>query len=67
MDYGGRFRELMEQKVLWEKWYTRRFSRSDVGTLSADERRLLDMDPNEFLDPALLAYLHHQISDRAAP
>ena len=66
MDSVGRFRELMEQKVLWEKWYTRRFSQRDVGALSPDERRLLDMDPNEFLDPILSAYLRRQMSEGTA-
>ncbi len=63
MDSTVRFTELMEQKVLWERWYTRRFSQRDAQALSSDERRLLDMDPNELLEPTLMAYLRRQMSD----
>jgi hypothetical protein len=62
MDSGVQFMELMRQKLLWEEWYTRRFSGINVGALSPDERRLLDMDPNKLLDPALFSYLHRQVS-----
>ena len=50
MDSDIQFTELMEQKVLWEEWYTHRFSERDVGVLSPDERRLLDIDPNKLLE-----------------
>lgn len=63
MDSDIQFTELMKQKVLWEEWYTHRFSERDVGVLSPDERRLLDMDPNKLLDPTLFAYLRHQKRD----
>jgi hypothetical protein len=58
-----RFAELIEQKVLWERWYSRRFSRRDQGALSVNERRLLEMDPNELLDPKLLAYMRRQMNE----
>jgi len=61
MDSGVRFIDLMKQKVLWEEWYTRRFSGVNVGALSPEERRLLDMDPNKLLDPALLTYLRREV------
>ncbi|MGA8567191.1 MAG: hypothetical protein WB580_05290 [Candidatus Binataceae bacterium] len=51
----------MKQKVLWEEWYTRRFSGVNVGALSPEERRLLNMDPNKLLDPALLTYLRREV------
>ena len=63
MDSDMQFIELMEQKVLWEEWYTHRFSERDVGVLSPDERRLLDMDPNKLLDPTQFAYLRRQTRD----
>ena len=70
MDSDIQFTELMEQKVLWEEWYTYRFSKRNVGVLSPDERRLLDderrlldMDPNKLLDPTLFAYLRRQTRD----
>jgi len=61
MDGGVRFTELMKQKVLWEEWYTRRFSGVNAGGLSPEERKLLNMDPNKLLDPALLTYLRHEV------
>lgn len=61
MDGGIRFTDLMKQKVLWEEWYTRRFSGVNVGALSTEERRLLNMDPNKLLDPALLTYLRREL------
>ncbi|MGA7763578.1 MAG: hypothetical protein WCA59_17670 [Candidatus Binataceae bacterium] len=61
MDGGIRFTDLMKQKVLWEEWYTRRFSGVNVGALSPEERRLLNMDPNKLLDPALLTYLRREL------
>jgi hypothetical protein len=51
----------MKQKILWEEWYTRRFSGINVGALSPEERELLDMDPNKLLDPALLTYLRREV------
>jgi hypothetical protein len=63
VDSDIQFTELMEQKVLWEEWYTYRFSERNVGVLSPDERRLLDMDPNKLLDPTLFAYLRRQTRD----
>ena len=56
MDSGTPFVQLMEEKVLWEDWYTHRFSGPAVG-LSPKDQRLLHMDPNELLDPSLLVYL----------
>jgi hypothetical protein len=44
MDRDVQFVELMKQKILWEEWYTRRFSGINVGALSPEERELLDMD-----------------------
>ena len=55
------FVELMKQKILWEEWYTRRFSGINVGTLNPEERKLLEMDPNKLLDPALLNYLRREV------
>jgi hypothetical protein len=51
----------MEQKVLWEDWYTHRFSGPGAGGLSPEDQKLLHMDPNELLDPSLLAYLRRQV------
>ena len=51
MDDGISFLELMEQKMLWEDWYTRRFSGSSANALSREDQRLLHMDPNKLLDP----------------
>jgi hypothetical protein len=59
MDDGISFLELMEQKMLWEDWYTRRFSGASADALSGE--RLLHMDPNKLLDPGLLAYLRRQL------
>ena len=50
----------MEEKVLWEDWYTHRFS-GPAGGPSPKDQRLLHMDANELLDPSLLAYLHRQV------
>ena len=61
MDTDVPFVELMKQKILWEEWYTRRFSGINVGTLSPEERKLLEMDPNKLLDPALLNYLRREL------
>jgi hypothetical protein len=61
MDTDVPFVELMKQKILWEEWYTRRFSGINVGTLSPEERKLLEMDPNKLLDPALLNYLRREV------
>jgi hypothetical protein len=61
MDTDVPFVELMKQKILWEDWYTRRFSGINVGTLSPEERKLLEMDPNKLLDPALLNYLRREV------
>jgi hypothetical protein len=61
MDRDVQFVELMKQKILWEEWYTRRFSGINVGALSPEERELLDMDPNKLLDPALLTYLRREV------
>jgi hypothetical protein len=61
MDRDVQFVELMKQKILWEDWYTRRFSGIKVGPLSPEERKLLDMDPNKLLDPALLIYLRREV------
>jgi hypothetical protein len=61
MDTDVPFVELMKQKILWEEWYTRRFSGINVGTLNPEERKLLEMDPNKLLDPALLNYLRREV------
>jgi hypothetical protein len=61
MDDGISFLELMEQKMLWEDWYTRRFSGPSADALSREDQRLLHMDPNKLLDPGLLAYLRRQL------
>jgi hypothetical protein len=61
MDRDVQFADLMKQKILWEEWYTRRFSGINIGTLSPEERKLLDMDPNKLLDPALLTYLRREV------
>jgi hypothetical protein len=61
MDRDVQFVELMKQKILWEEWYTCRFSGINVGALSPEERELLDMDPNKLLDPTLLTYLRREV------
>jgi len=61
MDDGISFLELMEQKMLWEEWYRRRFSGASADALSGEDQRLLHMDPNKLLDPGLLAYLRRQL------
>jgi hypothetical protein len=57
MDSGIPFVELMEQKALWEDWYTHCLSGPGAGALSPEDQRLLHMDPdpNKLLDPSLLA------------
>jgi hypothetical protein len=47
--------------MLWEDWYTRRFSGLSADALSREDQRLLHMDPNKLLDPGLLAYLRRQL------
>jgi hypothetical protein len=61
MDDGISFQKLMEQKILWEEWYMRRFSGVSADALSGEDQRLLHMDPNKLLDPGLLAYLRRQL------